>query len=114
MEEFERKIQGLRVRAAERDSMRYPSAFKEDAIDLVVELRERGWTQQAISKAMEIPWATLRRWVEASEQSEELRGGFRPVTVVDTADRPALVSPSGWRLEGLTVMELVEVARRLS
>ena len=60
---------------------------------------------------------TLARWKESAQPSEpeEDPSTFRPVTVVDGTSECDLVllSPAGWRIEGLSVAELVEVARRL-
>ncbi|WP_206524442.1 hypothetical protein, partial [Lujinxingia sediminis] len=107
------KIDDLKARAKTRDTMRYPRAFKDDAVELVSELSEQGWTQQAIGEALEIPWVTLNRWRDAATPGEEQAENFRPVTLSEPKTQPALVSPSGWRIEGLSVAQLIEVARRL-
>ena len=120
MSNYEEQIEDLKDRADRRDSMRYPQAFRADAIQLVGSLRQDGWTQKRISETLEIPWATLRRWRAKGDKSEpEVTDGFRPVEVVETP-RPTsstnsirLVSPEGWRVEGLTLTELLEVVGRL-
>ena len=71
MEHLAARIDKLRVRAKTRDTMRYPSAFKDDAVELVSKLSEHGWTQQAISEALEIPWGTLNCWRDAATPGEE-------------------------------------------
>ena len=113
MEAIESRIKDLKLRATERETTRYPEDFKEDALALVAYLREKGWTQQAISEAVEIPWVTLRRWREQSSPDDGQPCGFRPVAVVGEKREPVLISPSGWRIEGLTVAQLVDVAGRL-
>ena len=113
MKHLTAKIDELKARAKTRDTMRYPSAFKDDAVELVSELSEHGWTQQAISEALEIPWGTLNRWRDAATPGEAQVESFRPVTLSEPEKQPALVSPSGWRIEGLSVAQLIEVARRL-
>ena len=118
MEQIESKIEELKRRAEQRETIRYPKDFKEDAVEAVDRLRKEGWTQTAVSEALGIPWVTLKRWRGDGEDSskEKATKGFRPVEVVDGAGthRAALVSPSGWRIEGLSLAELIEVARRLS
>ena len=121
MESIEMKIEDLKERAASRETMRYPEAFKQDATEVVGRLREDGFTQTDISDLLEIPWVTLARWKDSSDDAEEsgVASGFRPVKVVDDPSgevegEPVLVAPSGWRIEGLSVTEVVEVARRLS
>ena len=113
MEAIESRIKDLKLRSVERENTRYPADFKEDALALVADLREKGWTQQAISEALEIPWVTLRRWREQSSPDDGQSLGFRPVAVVGEKREPVLVSPSGWRIEGLTVAQLIDVAGRL-
>ena len=114
MEEATReKIESLKARAAERETTRYSQIFKDDAIELVCELRRDGWTQKAVSEALGIPWVTLRRWKKKDSPDESV-SGFRPVTVVADDQNPVLVSPSGWRIEGLTLGQIVEITGRLS
>ncbi len=107
---LEEKIESLKKRGARRKTKRYSEEFKRDALRLVNHLKASGWTQQAISKSLGMPWVTFKRWQESYER--EKPGGFRPVKVVDRK-AVTLVSPSGWRIEGLTLDELVEVAGRL-
>ena len=117
METIESQIEELKQRAADRETMRYPQDFRDDAIEVVRQLREDGFTQKEVSELLDIPWVTLARWKEAGEEVDDTENpsGFRPVKVVDDASDsdPVLVSPAGWRIEGLSVAELVEVARRL-
>ena len=117
MEQIEAKIEALKQRADERETMRYSEAFKEDATDVVRQLRADGFTQKDVSDLLEIPWVTLARWKDSNQPCEPTQDSstFRPVKVVDdTSDcNPVLVSPAGWRIEGLSIAEVVEVARRL-
>jgi transposase-like protein len=115
-------IEDLKRRAAQRKNSRYPEEFRQDAVRLVDRLRKAGWTQNRISREMEVPWVTLRRWrsKQSSTATTEVPESFRPVAIVEEPAAPetenegvALVSPSGWRIEGLTVTEAVEAARRL-
>jgi len=110
------KIARLKERAARRETTRYSAAFRTEAVALVTELRQKNWTQQRISKELGIPWVTLKRWASNSARAPRESGGFRAVHVVDSPDlprSPVLISPSGWRIEGLSVGELVELAGRL-
>jgi hypothetical protein len=107
------KIEGLKERAARRETTRYSNSFKEDAVCLVDELRQKKWTQKRINKELEIPWITLNRWKSDSTAGSGLDAKFRPIKVIDSHSTPTLISPSGWRIEGLTLDELIEVAGRL-
>lgn len=117
---YEEQISELKLEADERESLRYPEAFRTKAVELVGQLKADGWTQRRISQELEISWQTLGRWCRQAEPDGIETGSesFRPVEVVaadssGSADGIALVSPSGWRIEGLTVAEAVEAARRL-
>ena len=109
MEETTRqRIEALKERASNRETARYSKKFKEDATELVRDLRQGGWTQQRISKTLEIPWVTLHRWKREGSSKRKKTSEFRPVQVMVDEQSPVLVSPSGWRIEGL-----MELARRL-
>lgn len=59
--------------------------------------------------------STVEKWREAVADADMEAAGLLPVRVVDgpnqsrpsTISRPVLVSPGGWRVEGLTLPELV-------
>ena len=116
---YEERIFELRIEAEERQTLRYPQAFRDKAVELVCELRAEGWTQASISEGFEIPWATLGRWCDdatSGDEAKKMPEGFRPVEVLadsHESSRVALVAPSGWRIEGLTVAEAVEAVGRL-
>jgi transposase-like protein len=125
MTDIDAIIEDLKRRADQRTNSRYPEEFRQDAVRLVDRLRKAGWTQKRISSEIEVPWVTLRRWrsKRSSTATSETSGAaesFRPVAIVEEPAAPetetegvALVSPSGWRIEGLTVTQAVEAARRL-
>jgi hypothetical protein len=67
-----------------------------------------GW--QAIGKEMGIPHETVRRFC-----ADSTGGDFVPVEVATLASTGmVLVTPNGFRVEGLAVAEAVELIRRLS
>ncbi|MGK7297242.1 MAG: helix-turn-helix domain-containing protein [Candidatus Wenzhouxiangella sp. M2_3B_020] len=109
-----RRIETLRSEAASRPTMRYPDPVRQLALELVDELRKLGHTQDQISQALSIPSNTLRRW-QKKHAGDRGGSGFRAVDLRASSNRePVLVGPSGWRIEGLSLDELVEVAGRLS
>lgn len=64
---------------------------------------------------------TLARWIaETSDDAREVEDGFRQVVVLDAAERsPAatslsLVTPTGFRIEGLSLSEIPALLSRLS
>lgn len=99
--------------------VRYPTDFIADTGALVVLLREHGWTRKAIAHTLGIRWPTLHRWSSAGASSET--PAFAPVEIVQShAPRDAaptgvtLVSPSGWRLEGLDPERALDLLARLA
>ncbi len=50
MSSCDEQIEDLKKRAEQRGSLRYPEAFREDAVELVETLRDEDWPQQRISE----------------------------------------------------------------
>ena len=96
---------------------RYPPEFIEHTGTLVTLLREHGWTQNAIAQTLEISWPTLLRWSSPAEDAPS----FAPIEVVEcepsttpSTSTLTLVTPTGWRLEGLELERAVELLDRWS
>ena len=117
MEQMEARIEDLKQRKGARDKVRYSEAFKADATAVVRRLENDGSTKSKISDWLDIPWVTLARWTDAEQDvgTSKKPGEFRPVNVIDgpSNSEHGLVSPAGWWIEGLSMDELVAVARRL-
>ena len=92
---------------------RYPAALRGRIDAYVARRREQGASWAAIGDELDVPLETLRRWSKTPRVSAMV-----PVEVVaptvDSDDIVAVVSPSGWRLEGLDVRDAVAVLRALS
>lgn len=106
----------------ERQGWRYDANLKAMAVDYCRERREQGWSFVEIARHLGISVLTLSRWLNAVPPSG-VRDSFRPVEVVAEAavvapqsPTPAplsVVTPGGFRIEGLSwpqVLELVEIA----
>jgi len=83
--------------------------------------REQGVHWREIADELDLNFETVRRWAIASPDDVALR--LLPVRVVDRVELPApsptqrtlvLVSPSGYRVEELSVLEAVAMLRALS
>jgi len=73
-------------------------------------MRDDGVGWQSIGKAIGIPHETVRRFC-----FDQSGGGFVPVEVATLASTGiVLVSPTGFRVEGIGVGEAVELIRQLS
>lgn len=100
-------------------SFRYPEEFRQRAARWATRQRRGGQTQAAIQRQVDVPWVTIQRWMQTlTEQAETESTSLVPVQIdrlssSATADGMVLTSPDGWRLEGLTVDQAVEVLGRL-
>lgn len=95
---------------------RYPPSLRAGIIEHATALRASGMSVQTISQELQIHTNTLRNWLEDSPQGS----GFRNVSVVDDRKRSSgpqglvsLVSPHGYRVEGLGQSALLDLLREL-
>lgn len=93
---------------------RYPAALRERAVRYARSRRDEGASWATIGEELTVRWETLRRWC----MDVEPPSAMVPVEVFSTSPLPqsevAVVSPTGWRLEGIDVREAVAVLRALS
>ena len=106
---------------------RYPEEFRR-RVARYAERRLQVTTTGTVAREVGIPWVTIRRWRaraddQATWQVERTPSSMVPVhvsdvvqaTMMDTASEGlTVVTPKGWRIEGLTVDQACEVLGRLS
>jgi transposase len=107
IERIRRTVGELRVGTARR----YPRELKVEIVRVAEGLRAKGWGWQRIATQLGMP--KLKSFVA------EVRGkcpSFVPVRVVEanTHTSVAVVSPGGYRVEGLGLAEAAELLRRLA
>ena len=109
---MERQIQKLRAALARLErgrGKRYGAGLRQQVAEAATELRRRGHGWQRIGKYLEIPHETVRRFVGAAE-----RAAFVPVVVTEPKSSGfVMVTPEGYRIEGLAVADVAEILRRL-
>ncbi len=89
-----------------------PRALRAKVVDYALRRRQGGASVIEISREIGMSSSGLRRWLPAVKTG----GGFREVRVLDVSAQPravSLVSPKGYRLEGLTPKMAVDVLRQL-
>ena len=96
---------------------RYPEDLRQLAVGFAAEAETAGWSASRIARHLGVSWATLERWC-TTQPAVESGGQMREVVVRDdvpslAALGPALVTPEGYRIEGLRQEELVEILRAL-
>ena len=101
-----------------RRGQKYPPALETRIIAYARSRRAQGATWDVISAEIDVPFETLRRWsLRESERSGSSAPELVPVRVVPEPlpERVvSLVSPAGFRIEGLALSEAVAVLRALS
>ena len=96
---------------------RYPEPLRQLAVGFATEAEACGWSGSRMARRLGVAWATLERWC-ATQPVTDSGGGMREVVVRDDAPssaelRPVLVTPEGYRIEGLGQEDLVEILRAL-
>lgn len=94
---------------------RYGEALRQRAVEFVAKARAQGMSVNACAKLLGVSDKTLYGWRRAERAGA---AGFRRVEVSSppwsqSDSTPVLISPSGWRLEGLEAEQLVALLRCL-
>jgi hypothetical protein len=108
-----RRLRGELGRLKRGRGKRYSPELKQRIGKAATELRRRGESWQGIGAFLGIPHETVRRFSGASRPGR--RRGFVPVVVRDEVDaqRCVLVTPGGYRVEGLGLVGLADLLRQL-
>lgn len=123
-EEFEDlRRQLLAVCPDKSQKRRYPRQLRE-AVHAYVRRRVAGGERiREVCAELELPWGTVRRWVQRAEPqaSDSGVGAFRPVVVAGkrsvasiNAGSLLLRTPRGYRVEGLGLEHLLYLLRELA
>lgn len=102
-------------RGKHRSGIRYPASFRDAVIALARTRVAHGQSRAHVARAVGVSFPTLAAWLERPSPV-----ALRPVAVVPepaaAPERPArvvLVTPQGWRVEGLDGDALVAILRAL-
>lgn len=99
---------------AARSGLRFGRELKQVARAYAREAAARGASRHRIALALGVHDKTLGRWLEEEPGTLEAGAPLREVVVVDEARRaPVLVTPSGLRVEGLSLRDIVSVLEAL-
>jgi len=109
-EEYRAKLDELRGQGNGR--WRAPTGLRDEIAAWAVSRREAGQSAGSIAGAIGLSESTLAKWMSKREES----GGLRRVRVeeeVTGSGALVVVTPDGFRLEGLNLDQAVNVLRRL-
>jgi transposase len=105
-------VRRFRRGAEERLALRYDSELRHLAVQYAEVAEGRGESAREIAAALGLNALTLARWRRGAVR-EAVSSALHEVVVVDSAGGPTLVMPSGVRVEGLSVGELITVLEGL-
>jgi hypothetical protein len=112
----DRELQDLRRRLGtipRGRGRRFPADVRERIVAWAAERRVRGDWWCELSRELGVPARTLKRWATPRPGRAV---SLRPVDVID--ERPVrtvtIVSPSGLRIEGVTIADAITILRGLA
>ena len=90
-----------------------PAQVRAEVVAYALEQRSGGETLAEVCRRVGIAESSLTRWLQKEREGES--PGFRRVTVSNQQSPSGLVvvTPRGYRVEGLTVVTTVELLSRL-
>lgn len=92
---------------------RYPADLKRRVTAYALGQRDAGATYEAIAETLGLAFETVRRWCMAATGSEHAPMLVPVEVVAEPRSKVAIISPSGFRLEGLEPAEAVAALRAL-
>ena len=103
-------------RAGTGRGARYPAELRIRLTAFARRLRANGWSWGRIGSSVGLPGETLRLWLErdARRQPRLVRVAVMPPPPPSVPPTFSLVSPTGWRVEGLSLGSVVELIRGLA
>ena len=96
--------------------LRYPRELQAEIVAAVESRRADGHSWDSLSEEFAIPYETLRRWTAKANATRKSDGpvAMRRVEVAEPLTGPlTLVAPSGIRVEGASVEQIVALIRAL-
>lgn len=119
MEDARTLAQALAAAPRKRHTQAYPRELRARVVVFGLARRARGVSWRSLGRELGVRPTTVRRWCQAAEGIDGVRAetakGFAAVRVVEGVAQDSggfdLVSPTGWRVQGLTVQDIAAVVR---
>ncbi len=110
---MEKEAEFIRRAVRARDKQRYSPELKARIIAYVEQRRAIGASQSTIAQEVGVKWMTLQSWLaKAKEPTALVPVNIREI-ITEPAHQLAIISPSGFRLEGLDADDAVALFRTL-
>lgn len=127
LEQFQQEVQRLRM-GRRGGSGPFPEALRAFAVRYLAYAQEKGETVREVTKRLGVSEPTLQAWRRGQTPgSKARRAGERSVPLVPVVVQPrkaeapvqspaslTVVTPQGWRVEGLGVESAADLLRRLA
>ena len=120
---LEAELSSLReeVSQLERGSpgYRYPPLIRRRLAQMASRLRSLGWQAKSVEDALTVRWSTLRPWLKSSPEPPQSLVPVQVLSPVSEVLEPEVrsvhvVTPSGYRIEGLSLPEALQLLQALS
>lgn len=95
-------------------AIRYTPALRRRAVAIARKRREAGVAVAAVARELGVRPQALRLWLESPPHPRLRRVAIETVSAPRVDHRPVLITPQGFRVEGLEVARLVELLRGLA
>lgn len=94
---------------------RFPAPLRERVVAWVTARRARGVGWRELSRELGVPARTLEHWALLRPEPEHIVA-LRPIDVIDepSCRTVTVVAPSGVRIEGVTIADVITILRGLA
>lgn len=109
-----RRESAKRKRGRRRGASEYPAELRRFAVEHADAEIAAGGSVSGSARELGVSEMTLAKWMQAADALDDEPGGFREVMVERpevTTDGLVVVTPSGFRVEGLDVAGAIELLR---
>ncbi len=112
LEEFKKVVMERKRRDGSRYKMSYTTQEREFAVDFIHEKKAVGFSMLRISQELGVSQSTLIKWIKPVRKSGVM---FRQVSIKKDfySKGLSIVSPAGYRIEGLSLDSAVQILSRL-
>jgi len=117
---MEERTQELRLALersrAGRSRWQCPRGLRSEVVELVASRREGGEGLATVAADLGLSDSSLSRWIAAERSGSGANGRLREIRVAEPGPRPvglSLVTPRGYRVEGLDTDSVLRLLREL-
>ncbi len=94
---METKIVSIQEKIKTRPSRFYSPELKKEILEICEQLHEQGWTRKQVQNVLGVGYQSIDSWKKPAVKIRE---------VTTTASSLSLISPNGWKVEGINLSDL--------